>query len=79
MSKPHIARPSITPSGSHKVSLRNCVRAFGLQRAETSFANSRWRAQAARAHAGKTAVRILRFDAAAASTDALSEWPRSLS
>ena len=34
-----------------------------LCHAETSFANSRWRAQAARAHAGKTAVRILRFDA----------------
>jgi hypothetical protein len=40
---------------------------------ETPFSSFRWRASAAPADAGKTAVRILRFDAAAASTSATNK------
>ena len=47
----------------------------GIGRAETRIYSARWRASAAPADAGKTAVRILRFDAAAASASAANCGP----
>jgi hypothetical protein len=43
---------------------------------ETPFSSFRWRASAAPADAGKTAVRNLRFDAAAASAGAPNTCPQ---